>query len=48
VDNWGPLWAYSYFDFESFNREISKTIHGKRNVSGEVYWAVQCEKKSSK
>ncbi|XP_062583950.1 uncharacterized protein LOC134245701 [Saccostrea cucullata] len=44
VDNWGPLWAYSCFAFESFNGEISKAIHGKGNVSGEVYWAVHSEK----
>lgn len=37
VENWGPLWAYSCFSFESFNGEISKAIHGKGNVSGEVY-----------
>lgn len=44
VENWGPLWAYSCFSFESFNGEISKAIHGKGNVSGEVYWAVHSEK----
>ena len=44
VKNWGPLWAYSCFSFESFNGEISKAIHGKGNVSGEVYWAVHSEK----
>lgn len=43
VENWGPLWAYSCFSFESFNGEISKAIHGKGNVSGEVYWTVHSE-----
>lgn len=43
VDNWVPLWTYSCFAFESFNGEISKAIHGKGNVSGEVYWAVHSE-----
>ncbi|XP_052694382.1 uncharacterized protein LOC128172646 [Crassostrea angulata] len=44
VENWGPLWAYSCFSFDSCNGEISKAIHGKGNVSGEVYWAVHSEK----
>lgn len=43
VENWGPLWAYSCFSFESFNGEISKAIHRMGNVSGEVYWAVHSE-----
>ncbi|KAK3108699.1 hypothetical protein FSP39_013625 [Pinctada imbricata] len=44
VENWGPLWTFSCFSFESFNGEITRSIHGKGNVSGEVYWAVHCEK----
>ncbi|CAC5413226.1 unnamed protein product [Mytilus coruscus] len=44
VEDWGPLWTFSCFSFESFNGEISKSIHGKGNVSGEVYWAVHSEK----
>ncbi|CAG2200342.1 unnamed protein product [Mytilus edulis] len=36
VEDWGPLWTFSCFSFES--------IHGKGNVSGEVYWSVHSEK----
>lgn len=43
VENWRPLWAYSCFSFGSFNEGISKVIHGKGNVSGEVYWAVHSQ-----
>ncbi|CAG2216372.1 unnamed protein product [Mytilus edulis] len=36
VEDWGPLWTFSCFSL--------KSIHGKGNVSGEVYWAVHSEK----
>ena len=35
VKNWGPLWAYSCFGFESFNGELKK-YHGTRNMNDQV------------
>ena len=36
VRDWGPLWAYSAFQFESMNHCIKKLFHGSRNTSKEV------------
>lgn len=43
VSEWGPLWAWSCFCFESFNREIMKSIHGIGNVCKQVYWTLQTQ-----
>ncbi len=32
VRNWGPLWSYSCFGFESMNGHLRKSCHGTRNV----------------
>ena len=36
VRNWGPLWSYSCFPFESVNGEIRKLFHGTRDMSEQV------------
>ena len=36
VRNWGPLWAYSCFQFEGMNRELKALYHGTRNMSQQV------------
>ena len=36
VLNWGPLWVYSCFSFESLNGELKKYFHGTRNMSNQV------------
>ena len=36
VKNWGPLWSYSCFPFESVNGEIRKLFHGTRDMSEQV------------
>lgn len=33
VKDWGPLWAYSCFQFESMNRELKALFHGTRDMS---------------
>jgi len=33
VRNWGPLWSYSCFGFESVNDELKKLFHGTRDMS---------------
>ena len=37
VINWGPLWVYSCFSFESLNGELKKYFHGTRNMSDQVF-----------
>ena len=37
VKNWGPLWSYSCFPFESANGQIRKLFHGTRDMSEQVY-----------
>ncbi len=44
VRNWGPLWAWSCFSFESFNGDIKKSVHGKGNVCHQVFWSLQAQK----
>lgn len=44
VKNWGPLWAWSCFCFESFNGEIKKSIHGTGNVCKQIFWSLHAEK----
>ena len=36
VRNWGPLWAWSCFGFESLNSKIIKQVHGTRNACSQV------------
>ena len=36
VKNWGPVWAYSCFSFESMNHHIKSLFHGSRNMSQTV------------
>ncbi len=38
VRNWGPLWSYSCFSFESVNGQIRKLFHGTRDMSEQVSW----------
>ncbi|WAQ94315.1 hypothetical protein MAR_006786 [Mya arenaria] len=44
VRNWGPLWAWSCFSFESFNGQIKKTVHGTGNVCLQIFWALMAQK----
>ena len=37
VKNWGPLWVYSCFSFESLNGELKKYFHGTRNMNEYIY-----------
>ena len=36
VRNWGPLWAWSCFGFESLNSKIIKQVHGTRKACSQV------------
>ena len=36
VQNWGPLWAYSCFPFESMNGHLKKYFHGTKNMNTQV------------
>ena len=36
VRNWGPLWSFSCFGFESINGDIKKLFHGTREMSQQV------------
>ena len=36
VENWGPLWAYSCFTFESFNGQLKYRFHGTRCMNYQV------------
>jgi len=40
VRNWGPLWSYSCFPFESVNGVIRKLFHGTRDMSEQVKFNV--------
>ena len=42
VRNWGPLWSYSCFPFESVNGVIRKLFHGTRDMSEQVKFNVSC------
>lgn len=37
VRNWGPIWAYSCFSFESQNRVIKTLFHGTRQMNFQVF-----------
>jgi len=45
VKQWGPLWAWSCFSFESFNGEIKRSVHGTGNVCRQIFWALQAQKR---
>ena len=36
VRNWGPLWCFSCFGFESVNGQLKKLFHGTRDMSEQV------------
>lgn len=36
VRNWGPLWGYSCFAFESMNGYLRMQFHGTRNMNAQV------------
>lgn len=36
VRDWGPLWAYSCFSFESANNHLKKLFHGSKDMSKQV------------
>ena len=36
VSDWGPLWAYSCFSFESSNHNLKKLFHGSKDMSKQV------------
>ena len=42
--DWGPMWAWSCFSFESFNGEIKETVHGTGNVCLQIFWALMAQK----
>jgi hypothetical protein len=45
VRQWGPLWAWSCFAFESFNGNILKSVHGTGNVCRQIFWMLQAQKR---
>ena len=36
VKNFGPLWVYSCFSFESRNGDLKRLFHGTKNMSNQV------------
>ena len=36
VRNWGPLWSYSCFSFETMNYHLKKHFHGTKDMSKQV------------
>ena len=42
VRNWGPVWVYSCFQFESQNHSIKKLFHGSKNTSSMVSQTHTC------
>jgi hypothetical protein len=41
VQRWGPLWATSAFDFESYNGYITKSVHGTKHLGKELLHNIQ-------
>ena len=41
VKNWGPLWVYSCFGFESMNGHLRKSCHGTRLVLAQMIHTVR-------
>ena len=37
VRQWGPLWAYTCFQYENMNGHLWETFHGTRNMSKQVF-----------
>ena len=37
VLNWGPLWAYTCFGFESMNGQLKQMFHGSQDMTKQVY-----------
>ena len=40
VRDWGPLWSYSCFTFESANNSLKKLFHGTKNMSKQVSYVM--------
>ena len=38
VKNWGPIWCYSCFAFETRNSDIKRLFHGSRDMSKQVMY----------
>ena len=36
VRNWGPIWCYTCFAFETRNSDIKRLFHGSRDMSKQV------------
>lgn len=36
VRDWGPLWTYSCFSFESANNHLKKLFHGTKDMTKQV------------
>ena len=36
VRNWGPLWCYSCFPYESLNGHLKSMVHGTRDMTKQV------------
>lgn len=36
IKNWGPLWGYSCFPFESVNGHLKRHFHETRNMNAQV------------
>ena len=37
VRNWGPLWAYSCFIYETMNGHLKKMFHGTKDMTKQVH-----------
>ena len=37
VRNWGPLWSYSRFVYETMNGQLKKLFHGSRDMTKQAF-----------
>ena len=42
MKNWGPIWCYSCFAFETRNNDIKHLFHGSRDMSKHVFIIILC------
>ena len=47
VKQWGPLWVYSCFGFESMNGHLKKMFHGTRQILGQLVFSVKAQQSLS-
>ena len=47
VKQWGPLWVYSCFGFESMNGHLKKMFHGTRQILGQLVFSIKAQQSLS-